>query len=113
VLFRAVAANMAVGFRFSCPTDFSSGLDPEIGLCAEQITAPVVWRKLALFCPEVAAFARANLGSGQFEVTEWAHGFMQALTDEWARVLPEAVVAEAEIARMRGRIIGFFECGRE
>ncbi|MFP5480675.1 MAG: glycosyltransferase, partial [Alphaproteobacteria bacterium] len=62
VLFRAVSANLAPGFRFVCMTDRTEGLDPgittvpipDIGLTPGQIRAPGVWRKLALFHPDVA-----------------------------------------------------------
>lgn len=65
VLFRAVSAHLAPGFRFVCLTDQAEGLDPsitsapipDIGLTPEQIRAPGVWRKLALFHPDVAALA--------------------------------------------------------
>jgi hypothetical protein len=65
VLFRAVRAHLAPGFRFICLTDRTAGLDPgivaapipDIGLTPRQIRAPGVWRKLALFHPEVAALA--------------------------------------------------------
>jgi hypothetical protein len=65
VLYRAVTANLAPGFTFLCLTDDTSGLDPgiqtapipDIGISEEQIRAPGVWRKLALFSSEVAALA--------------------------------------------------------
>lgn len=65
VLYRATAAHLSLGFRFICLTDRSDGLDagieaapiPDIGLSAEQIRAPGVWRKLALFHPDVARLA--------------------------------------------------------
>jgi hypothetical protein len=65
VLFRAVTAHLAPGFRFICLTDRTDGLDagivtspiPDIGLTPAQIRAPGVWRKLALFHPDVAALA--------------------------------------------------------
>jgi hypothetical protein len=65
VLFRAALANTSTGFRFICLTDHSEGLAqgivvapiPDIGLTPEQISAPGVWRKLALFHPEVATLA--------------------------------------------------------
>lgn len=65
VLFRAVSAQLAPGFRFVCLTDSAKGLDPaitpapipDIGLTPAQIRAPGVWRKLALFHPDVAAIA--------------------------------------------------------
>jgi len=65
VLFRAVRENISGAFRFICLTDCSAGLEaeiitapiPDIGLSAEQIRAPGVWRKLALFHPDVAALA--------------------------------------------------------
>lgn len=65
VLYRAVCANLAPGFRFFCLTDQTDGLAsgivpapiPDIGLTSEQIRAPGVWRKLALFHPEVAALS--------------------------------------------------------
>lgn len=65
VLFRAVSAHLEPGFRFFCLTDQSEGLSPgiipapipDIGLTPEQIRAPGVWRKLALFHPDVAALA--------------------------------------------------------
>jgi hypothetical protein len=63
VLFRAVLANSSPGFRFICLTDDSEGLAqgiviapiPDVGLTSEQISAPGVWRKLALFHPEITA----------------------------------------------------------
>lgn len=65
VLFRAVGENLAPGFRFLCLTDRTAGLNPgietapipDIGLTPAQIRAPGVWRKLALFHPDVAALA--------------------------------------------------------
>lgn len=65
VLFRAVSAHLEPGFRFICLTDRTNGLEsgittcpiPDIGLTPEQINAPGVWRKLALFHPDVAALA--------------------------------------------------------
>lgn len=65
VLFRAVSAHLEPGFRFVCLTDRTNNLDdgimtcpiPDIGLTSEQINAPGVWRKLALFHPDVAALA--------------------------------------------------------
>ena len=65
VLFGAVSAHLASGFRFVCLTDQTEGLDPgitsapipNIGLTPEQIRAPGVWRKLALFHPDVAALS--------------------------------------------------------
>lgn len=65
VLFRAVSAQLAPGFRFICLTDRTEGLAPgietapipDIGLTPEQIRAPGVWRKLALFHADVAALA--------------------------------------------------------
>lgn len=70
-------------------------------------------------CP-VGSFA---LGDHVFTTQyhpEMTHGFVTALAEELAGVLPEAVikaaraslVEEAEIARMRAWIIGFFEYGR-
>jgi hypothetical protein len=63
VLFRAVCAHLSPGFRFVCLTNETEGLDPgittapipDIGLTPEQVRAPGVWRKLALFHPDVAA----------------------------------------------------------
>lgn len=65
VLYRAVKAHLAPGFSFLCLTDQPQGLDPgirtapipDIGLNEAQIRAPGVWRKLALFHPDVAALA--------------------------------------------------------
>lgn len=65
VLYRAVKAHLAPGFLFLCLTDQPEGLDagirtapiPDIGLTEAQIRAPGVWRKLALFHPDVAALA--------------------------------------------------------
>lgn len=65
VMFRAVSAHLAPGFRFVCLTDRAERLVPgietaaipDIGLTSEQIRAPGVWRKLALFHPDVAALA--------------------------------------------------------
>lgn len=65
VLFRAVTAHLAPGFRFICLTDRTEGLDagietapiPDIGLTPAQIRAPGVWRKLSLFHPDLAALA--------------------------------------------------------
>lgn len=65
VLYRAVSAHLAPGFQFFCLTDQGAGLDPgietasipDIGLADAQIRAPGVWRKLALFHPEVATLA--------------------------------------------------------
>lgn len=65
VLFRAVSANLKPGFRFICLTDQADGLEkgiitsqiPHIDLTPEQIRAPGVWRKIALFHPDVAALA--------------------------------------------------------
>jgi len=62
VLFAAVSSYLEPGFRFVCLTDDPAGLSagivaapiPDIGLSAEQIAAPGVWRKLALFHPAVA-----------------------------------------------------------
>ncbi|WP_167851005.1 hypothetical protein [Tabrizicola caldifontis] len=65
VLFRAASRHLTPGFRFICLTDRTEGLDsgivtapiPDIGLTPGQIRAPGVWRKLALFHPDVAALA--------------------------------------------------------
>lgn len=65
VLYRAIRAHLSDGFRLVCLTDRTEGLDPgiltapipDIGLTPAQIAAPGVWRKLALFHPEVAALA--------------------------------------------------------
>ncbi|WP_103256625.1 hypothetical protein [Tabrizicola aquatica] len=65
VLYRAVKAHLVPGFLFLCLTDQPEGLDagirtapiPDIGLTEAQIRAPGVWRKLALFHPDVAALA--------------------------------------------------------
>lgn len=65
VLYRAVSAHLKQGFLFVCLTDRTEGLDPgiytapipDIGLTPAQIRAPGVWRKLALFHPDVAAIA--------------------------------------------------------
>jgi hypothetical protein len=67
VLYRAVTAHLKPGFKFVCLTDRTEGLDsgistapiPDIGLTPAQVKAPGVWRKLALFHPDVAA-----LGTG-------------------------------------------------
>lgn len=65
VLFRAVSANLSPGFLFICLTDQTNGLHPEIitapipdiGLTSDQLSAPGVWRKLALFHADVALLA--------------------------------------------------------
>lgn len=65
VLFRAVNAHLSTGYRFICLTDDAEGLNPridlapipDIGLTPAQIRAPGVWRKLALFHPDIAALA--------------------------------------------------------
>lgn len=62
ILFRAVAQNLKLKFRFICLTDNSDGLDegvealpiPHIGLTPSEVQAPGVWQKLALFDPRVA-----------------------------------------------------------
>ncbi len=62
VLFRATTAFLNQKFLFVCLTDRTDGLDagiltrpiPDVGLTDKQISAPGVWRKLALFHPSVA-----------------------------------------------------------
>jgi len=65
VLFMAARKHLAPDVQFVCLTDRTQGLDqriktapiPDIGLTPEQIRAPGVWRKLALFHHSVAALA--------------------------------------------------------
>lgn len=68
VLYAAVQAHLSSPFRFVCLTDDPRGLRPgivtsgipDIGLTPAQIAAPGVWRKLALFHPDLRSL---GLGS--------------------------------------------------